>query len=118
MKYRTKQFGNGDDAWTEGELLFNAMVWATGTRMWGASKELTAIMRKPEKDSDVTWDTVELLIPGAQFTVWSRDTGTPFPDLNAEPDPDDLFPEGSVTKQFWKNRYQCIERWRKESLSY
>jgi hypothetical protein len=72
--------------------------------------ELTAIMRKPEKESDVTWDMVELLIPGAQFTVWSRDDGIPFPDLNAEPDPDDLCPEGNVTKQFWKNLNSGIER--------
>jgi len=54
MKYMTKQFSNGDVPWTEGELLFNAMVWATGTRMWGASKELTDVMRRPIKESDVT----------------------------------------------------------------
>jgi len=37
-----------------GELLFNAMIWETGTRMWDALKELTAVMRRPKKDSDVT----------------------------------------------------------------
>jgi hypothetical protein len=115
MKYMTKQFGSGDEPWTEGELLFNAMVWATGTRMWGASKELTAIMRRPVKDSDVTWETVELLIPGAQFTVWTREDGTTFPNLNDESDPDDLCPEENITKQFWKNLYRGIEQWRKES---
>lgn len=93
----TKQFGDGDEPWTDGELLFNAMVWATGTRMWGASKELTKVMRRPINESDVTWDTVELLIPGAQLTVWSRDDETPFPNLNDEPNPEDLAPEGSVT---------------------
>jgi len=115
MKYMTKQFGNGDEPWTEGELLFNARVWATGTRMWGASKELTEIMRKPVKESDIIWDTVELLMPGAQLTVWSRDNGTPFPNLNDEPVPDDLCPESDVTKQFWKNMYSGIEMWRNES---
>lgn len=112
MKYMTKQFGTGDDAWTEGELLFNAIVWDTGTRMWGASKELTTIMWRPKKDSDVIWDTVELFIPGAQFTVWSRDDGTPFPNLNDEPDLDNLAPEESVTKQFWKDKYFGLNNYR------
>ncbi len=117
MKYMTKQFGTGDQAWTKGELLFNAMIWATGTRMWGASKALTEVMRKPEKDSEVRWDTVELLKPRAEITVWSRDDGTPFPVLGeqqvTEQDPDDLCPEGYVTKQFWINLFTGIERQRK-----
>jgi len=71
-------------------------------------------MRRPVNDSDVKWDTVELLIPGAQFTVWSRDDGTPFPNLNAEPDPGDLYPEESVTKQLWLNLYKGIVRQRDE----
>jgi hypothetical protein len=50
-----------------------------------------------------------------QFTVWSRDDGTPFPNLNAEPDPDDLYPENDVTKQFGKNVYEGVEQWRNES---
>jgi hypothetical protein len=40
MKYMTKQFGNGDEAWTEGELLFNAIVWTTGMRMWEHQRNL------------------------------------------------------------------------------
>jgi hypothetical protein len=110
------QFVNGQDPWADGEHLFNAMVWATGTRMWGASKQLTEVMRKPMKESDnVIWDTVELLMPGTQLTVWSRDEGTPFPNLNEEPDSDDLCPESDVTKQFWKNLYQGLERGRQNS---
>jgi hypothetical protein len=66
--------------------------------MWGASKELTEVMRKPVKESDVIWDTVDLLMPGTQLTVWSRKDGTPLSNLNDEPDPDDLYPEGDVTK--------------------
>jgi hypothetical protein len=72
-------------------------------------------MRRPDKVSEVTWDTVELLIPGAQFMVWSREDGTPFPNLNSEPDLDDLCPESDVTKQLWKNMYWGIEQLRKES---
>ena len=115
MKYMTKQFGNGEEPWTNGELLFNAMVWTTKTRMWGAAKELTEVMKKPLKESDVTWDTVELLMPGIQFTVWSRDVGIPFPNLNEDLDLDDLCPEGNVTKQFWKNEYASFNQWRNES---
>jgi hypothetical protein len=98
MKYMTKQFGDNKDLWSEGELLFNGMVWASNTRMWGASKELTAVMLRPVKVLDVIWDTVELLIPGTEITVWSRNDGIPFLTLNDTPDPDDLAPEGSVTK--------------------
>jgi hypothetical protein len=115
MKYMTKQFGDNKDPWSNGELLFNAMVWASNTRMWGASKELTAVMRRPVKESDVTWDTVDLLMPGTEITVWSRNDGMPFPSLNDEPDPDDLAPEGSVTKQFWRTFYWGIEQQRNKS---
>jgi hypothetical protein len=113
MKYMTKQFGSGEEPWTDDEILFNAMVWVTSTRMWGASKNLTAIMRRPEKKSDVTWNLVELLMPGGQIAVWSRDDETPFPNLNYEPYPDDLCPEGDVTKQFWRTIYREREQWRK-----
>jgi hypothetical protein len=78
----------------------------------GSLQKLTEVMRKPVKESDVTWDTVELLIPGAQLTVWSHDERTPFPNLDDEPDLDDLTPDESVTKQLWINLYEDIERWR------
>jgi hypothetical protein len=51
-----------------------------------------------------------LLITGTQFAVWSRKDGTSNLDLNDELDPDDLCPEGNVTKKFWNNLYQRIER--------
>ncbi len=49
-------------------------------------------------------------MPGAKLTVWSRDEGMPFPDLNDEPDPDNLYPECDVIKQFWRNLYMVIEQ--------
>ena len=76
---------------------------------------MTAIIWKPEKVSDVTWDTVKLLVKGTQFVIWSRKNGTLLPNLNAELDPDDLYPEGNVTKQFWMNLYEGIDKWRNES---
>ena len=71
-------------------------------------------MRRPEKNSDATWDTVELLMLGTQLTVWSRDDGTPFPNFNDEPDPDDTCPKEGVTKQFWKTLYIGVDFWRGE----
>jgi len=41
--------------------------------------------------------------------------GTPFPNLNNEPHPDDLYPEEYVTKPFWKDFYWCVEQRRVES---
>ena len=35
-------------------------------------------------------------------TARSRDDRKPFPNLNEEPELDDLCPESDVTKQFWK----------------
>ena len=99
-----------DQLWIDGELQFNALVQVTGTRMWGVAKELTVEMRRSKKDSEVTWDTVELLIPRAQFTVQFRDDGTPLPNLTEEPDPDDLYSEEYLTKQFWKSRYDAYNR--------
>lgn len=49
-------------------------------------------------------------MPGAQYTVWSREDGTPFPNLNYMPDSEDLCPEETVTKQFWRDLFEGIER--------
>ena len=69
-------------------------------------------MRKPEKESDVIWNTVELLTRDGEFVVWSREDGKLFPVLGeqteSEPDSDDFCPEGGVTKQFWKNHYMVL----------
>jgi len=53
-------------------------------------------------------------MPRAQLTVWSCDDGIPFPNLNKDPDPDDLCAESDVTKQFWKNKFTNINQWRNE----
>lgn len=119
MKYMGKQFGIGSDGWSKGDLLFNAMMWYTKTRMWGASKELTAVMRKPEIVSDVEWNSVELLKPQemklpngetrvieCSHLVWQRDNGEPFPVLD-DPDisdPDDFIPLNNSEPEglYWK----------------
>jgi len=71
-------------------------------------------MQRPKMISDVIWNAVELLTGGGEFEVWSREDGIPFPILGeqqgTEQDPDDLFPESEVTKQFWRNLYRGIEQ--------
>jgi len=91
------------------------MVWKTSTRMWGASKELTIVMRRPEKISDVIWDIVELLTKGGQFAVWSPTDKTLKPVINAGMCLDDLAPEKYVTKEFWINKYNRITQCKRES---
>ena len=106
MKYMDKQFSEGTESWTKGDLLFNAMMWETKTRMWGASKELTAIMRRPEEpESGVVWETVELVTPAGEYNVWCHEDATQALILN---DPDNLCPEGYVTKVQWANMYEGI----------
>jgi hypothetical protein len=60
-----------------------------------------------------------LLIPGTQFIVRARNGGKPFPSLGeqneSEQDPDYLYPESNVMKQFLKILYQGIGQWRGES---
>ena len=80
-----------------------------------ASTELTEVIRKPNPDSKVVWDNVELLMLGTQLIVWSRDDETSFPNLNTESERYVFLPEGCVTKQFWKKRFGAIEQWRRES---
>lgn len=53
-KYLRKSFLM--DEWSIGMLLFNAHLWDTGFRAYGASKRISAIMKLPEpKHKDVVW---------------------------------------------------------------
>jgi hypothetical protein len=63
-------------------------------------------------NAEMIWDTVELLVKGTQFVIWSREDGISLLDLNSESNPDDICPEGEVTKQFWRTLYEGIEHWR------
>lgn len=36
------------DGWTKGELLFNAVMWHNGYRLWGASAPLSRVMARPD----------------------------------------------------------------------
>ncbi len=79
-KYLEKGFLIGE--WTTGMLLFNAHLWDTGFRMYGASKRIRDMMNiKDEKDSDVVWletrmQTMELTPDGEEVeidkVIWYR----------------------------------------------
>jgi hypothetical protein len=50
--------------WTPGMLKFNACLWETGFRMYGASKNIREIMNiKQEKPSQVVWLETKLELP-------------------------------------------------------
>lgn len=79
-KYLEKGFLIGE--WTTGMLLFNAHLWDTGFRMYGASKRIRDMMNiKDEKDSDIVWletrmQTMELTPEGEEIeidkVIWYR----------------------------------------------
>ena len=79
-KYLEKGFLMGE--WTTGMLLFNAHLWDTGFRMYGASKRIRDMMNiKDEKDSDIVWletrmQTMELTPEGEEIeidkVIWYR----------------------------------------------
>lgn len=79
-KYLEKGFLIGE--WTTGMLLFNAHLWDTGFRMYGASKRIRDMMNiKDEKDSDIVWletrmQTMELTPEGEEVeidkVIWYR----------------------------------------------
>lgn len=70
-------------------------------------------MHRPVKESKVTGYMVELLMPGTELTVWSRADLISSLNFNDETDPDNRYPEGAITKQFWKELYWGIEQWRR-----
>jgi len=70
------------DKWSTGMLLFNAHLWETGYRMYGASKNIRKIMNiREEKNSDVVWletrlQTVEITPENEEVeidrVIWHR----------------------------------------------
>jgi hypothetical protein len=78
MKYLAKgftstgsKFGEGH-TWSAGELVFNALVWKNGWRLFGASRDLCKVMAYHKKtDEAVRWYATELLKTGEKPNlVW------------------------------------------------
>ena len=74
MKYFSKSFQPSDDidgsdeyqneTWSDEVWLFNALVHKHGWRLYGASSDITKVMRQLPKDSDTTWRYLRLLNGG------------------------------------------------------
>ena len=61
-KYLSKGFLIGK--WTPGILKFNANLWDTGFRMYGASKRIRQMMNiKPDKPSQIIWLETKMISP-------------------------------------------------------
>ena len=61
-KYLSKGFLVGK--WTPGILKFNANLWETGFRMYGASKRIREMMNiKPDKPSQIVWLETKMTSP-------------------------------------------------------
>jgi hypothetical protein len=52
------------DKWTRGMLIFNANLWETGFRMYGASRRIREMMNiEPDKPSQIVWLETKMLSP-------------------------------------------------------
>ena len=65
------------DKWTPGILKFNANLWETGFRMYGASKRIRQMMNiEPDKPSQIVWLETKMIYPEeisediVDTTVW------------------------------------------------
>lgn len=59
MKYMVKAWKDGK--WTTAQLVFNALVWKNGWRLWGSTRDITEIMKRhaPEK-TEIDWQLTEM----------------------------------------------------------
>ena len=80
IKYMSKILKHSNtDGWSPAELLFNAVMWKQKFRLWGASRPLSKVMRRPEKPqesidlSDANVDTEYLL---SHQLMWTHTTMT------------------------------------------
>jgi hypothetical protein len=55
MKYMGKTFLESLPSWTPEELVFNAMAWRDGWRLFGSSREISRAMRLPPGPAGLTW---------------------------------------------------------------
>ncbi len=67
MKYVAKSFTStgskfGEDTWSAGELVFNALAWKNRWRFFGASRDLCKVMAYDKvKDESIIWYATEIL---------------------------------------------------------
>jgi len=114
VKYIAKTLVNGKtgskfedevNAWTPGELLFNATIKAHKWRLWGASLALSKVMAYKGSDlHDYEWVYTELIDENgdSHLTGGEKEEVPAVPGpVAVECDPDDLIPESVVTRSLW-----------------
>lgn len=87
VKYLSKILRQtGVDSWTEGELLFNAIMWREKYRLWGASRNLSKAMEKPKKEIEnpeeipnYKWTYTELENPNGDIIIVKKLEGYQIP---------------------------------------
>jgi hypothetical protein len=64
IKYMAKILRSDINAWTNGELYFNAIIWQDGFRLWGASQKLSKVMERQLKyvDADEAGYNIDELV--------------------------------------------------------
>lgn len=114
MKYIAKGFVStdsryGDHKWTPAELVFNALVWDGNYRTFQPSRGLQQYMGwTPGHDDAIYWHTNTMQHEQGSVTVWEKSILSWIPGrtllaagIKEGADPDDLCPEGEITRQLW-----------------
>jgi hypothetical protein len=75
MKYLSKGLYK---KWEPAELLFNAVLWKTKTRMWGCSRNFSKIMAPDKEEYEEEWECLEVLKcdsnePNEPVLIWSKE---------------------------------------------
>jgi hypothetical protein len=82
IKYVSKILHHADTAtWTTPELVFNAVMWKHGWRLWGASRSLSQVMKKPVLTIDADEAGLDPERIMAHNYVWTHTTMT---DMNGD----------------------------------
>ena len=85
MKYIAKSFTSTgskfgeSEIWGVGELVFNALVWKNGWRLFGASRDLCKVMayQRKKDEKEVIWYATEMVsTDGKSYLVWQLEEPT------------------------------------------
>ena len=60
--------------WTKGQLVFNAIARENKYRLWGSSRNLTTIMKRPLKEfEEIEWYIIELYERDEPIKIWQAE---------------------------------------------
>jgi hypothetical protein len=121
------------DRWSPGLLIYNAIMWDTGRRAFGASKEIRELMKLPKnKDKDIVWletrillpDGEEKIMPGYRLYIPEWIDSPMWSDLlisGIDPPKTYIYDWGRKTSSDWNNRvyeYRWLLKQQKETRIY